>query len=67
MNFYDPVGPLAGKSTYAVVVWLAAWLLLHWLWRGREVDVARAIAVTLILIGVGLVGTFPPFYELFQH
>jgi hypothetical protein len=25
LNFYDPVGPLSGKTTVAVIVWLIAW------------------------------------------
>jgi hypothetical protein len=28
LNFYNPVGPLAGKTIVALVVWLVAWGVL---------------------------------------
>ena len=28
LNFYDPVGPLSGKTTVAVIIWLIAWYAL---------------------------------------
>src|SRR5262245_26220863 len=29
LAFYGPAGPLSGKSTVAVVVWLVAWTVFH--------------------------------------
>lgn len=38
LKWVGPVGPLSGKTTIAVLVWLVSWLILHFLWRKREVN-----------------------------
>lgn len=65
LNFYNPVGPLSGKTTAAVIVWLVAWGILHGLWKSEEVNFRKVFTAALILIGLGLLGTFPPFFEAF--
>ena len=65
LSFYDPAGSLSGQTTLAVVAWLAAWAILHLLWKRKQVDFGKVFGVTLILIGLGLLGTFPPFFQLF--
>jgi hypothetical protein len=59
------VGPLAGKTAFMVVVWLVAWLVLHLAWRGKEVAFGKVVVATVILVVLGLIGSFPPFFELF--
>lgn len=65
LAFYGPAGPLSGKTTVAVLLWLIAWAVLHRWWRARQVNFARLFMATLILIALALLGTFPPFYEAF--
>lgn len=65
LNFYNPAGPLSGKTTVAVIVWLVAWRILHGLWKSEEVKFRKVFTAALILIGLGLLGTFPPFFEAF--
>ena len=65
LTLSNPVGPLSGKTTVAVVVWLVAWAVLHGLWKNKQVDFDRAFTATLILIALGLLGTFPLFFEAF--
>jgi hypothetical protein len=67
LNFYDPVGPLSGKTTVAVVVWLVAWVILGSKWKDQQVDFGKMYKVTLILVGLGLLGSFPPFFDLMGH
>jgi hypothetical protein len=67
LNLYDPVGPLSGKTTFAVVAWLVAWILLGSLWRNKQIGFARVYIASLILIALGLIGTFPPFFQIFGH
>ncbi len=60
------VGPLAGKSTLAVIFWLISWLVLHMMWSDKDVDIKKMFYVGL---GPGIAGailTFPPFFELFH-
>jgi hypothetical protein len=59
------VGPLSGKVIIAVILFAATWLLLGYLWRGREVAFRRVFWISLILVGLGFLLTFPPFFELF--
>lgn len=65
LNFYNAAGPLSGKTTMAVLAWLVAWIVLHSMWRNRQVDFGKVFITTLILVALALVGTFPPFYEAF--
>ena len=67
LNLYDPVGPLSGKTTFAVVVWLAGWVVLHLAWRGKQVSFGMVFAFALVLIALGFIGTFPPFFEVFSY
>lgn len=62
--FYRPTGPLSGVSTVAILVWLAAWASLHYMWGGRNVSMRPVIVISLVLLGVGLLLTFPPFADL---
>lgn len=65
LNLYDPVGPLSGKTTVAIVIWLVAWAVFHQLWKERQVNFNKVYIATLIMIALGLLGTFPLFYEAF--
>jgi hypothetical protein len=65
LDFYSPVGPLSGKTIGAVVIWLVAWGLLYMVYRNKAVESRRALTVSLVLIGLGVVGTFPLFFQAF--
>ena len=67
LNLYDPAGPLSGKTTGVIVVWLVAWGLLHALWKDQQVDFTKVFIVALIMIALGLLGTFPLFFEAFGN
>jgi hypothetical protein len=59
------VGPLSGKTIVAVLAWLLSWAVLHAVLRNRPTETGRALTIALVLIGLGVLGTFPPFYQLF--
>jgi hypothetical protein len=63
--WYKPVGALAGKSSLAILAFLLAWMVLGLLWRQRELRFGRIAILSFILLLVGLIGTFPPFWNLF--
>jgi hypothetical protein len=65
LKLVTAVGPLSGKTTIAVVIWLIVWVALHFALRKKQVDFPRLFVIVLLLVGLGLVGTFPPFYDLF--
>jgi hypothetical protein len=65
LQWSDRVGPLSGKTIVAVVVWLVAWAVLHAALRKRPYETRRALVVSLVLIALGVLGTFPTFFQLF--
>ena len=64
-DLVDGVGPLAGKTTLAVLVWAVTWAVLARIWRGKDTNPRRAFAIGLVLGILGVIGTFPPFFETF--
>ncbi len=63
---WNPSGPLSGVSTGAIAVWLAAWLLLARLWSAHEVKLGRINLIAFVLLGTGMLLTFPPFVDMIQ-
>jgi len=67
LNWYNPVGPLSGKSILGVAAFFISWAVLHSAWKNREVNNFNSISTAaLVLLAIGLLGTFPPFWHLFS-
>jgi hypothetical protein len=66
LQWSDAVGPLSGKVLMAVLVWLVAWVVLHLALRNRPYETRRALVISLVLIGLGVLGTFPLFFQAFS-
>jgi hypothetical protein len=66
LNWYNPVGPLTGKSLLGVLFFFLSWIIMHVIFRGKNVNFARATTIAFILLALGLLGTFPPFFTLFS-
>ncbi len=60
-----PVGPLTGKTSLGVAAFVGAWIALGVAWRAKEVDTNKVVIVTGVLIALGILGTFPTFFEQF--
>lgn len=67
LNWYNPSGPLSGKTGVSVIVWLLAWIILHAAWKGKERNLGRAFTWALVLIAAGFLLTFPPVFEAFAE
>ena len=65
LNWSNPVGPLSGKVGIGVIAFFGSWAILHFMWRGKDVDFKRWSTVAFVLLGLGLLFTFPPFFDLF--
>ena len=61
---YAPAGGLSGRSTFAVVIWVAAWAVLHARWKDRTVEARRVNGIALTLIALGALAMFPPLWSL---
>ena len=65
LTLNSAVGPLSGKTTFAVVAWLATWAVLHPILRTRARLTTGVLITTAMLLTLGLLGTFPTFFEAF--
>ena len=59
------VGPLSGTVAITVGVWLVAWLVLHLSLRTKPYESRGALVIAAILVALGVVGTFPTFFQMF--
>lgn len=59
------VGPLSGKTVWATIIFVAAWIVLHVLLRQRDKLLRPATIAFLILTALGVLGTFPIFFQAF--
>jgi hypothetical protein len=57
---YGPAGGVSGRTTLAALAWAVAWAVLHWRWKDREIAARPVFVLTLVLVALGLVATFPP-------
>lgn len=60
------VGGLSGKSSLAIIIFFVSWAILHYMWKDKETNFSRISSIAIALFVVGLLGTFPPFWELFK-
>src|SRR4029453_11720492 len=67
LTLYAPSGPLTGKATVASIIYLIVWINLHFRLRDRELSLSRGFLLTMFLLTIGLLGTFPPIYQLFEQ
>lgn len=65
LTWSNPVGPLSGKTGVGVIAWLISWAILHSMWKDKEMEFGKVFTATLILVALGFLLTFPPFFELF--
>lgn len=65
LNWINPVGPLSGKVITTIVVFFASWIGLHFAWKNKDVNFSRIVMIAFVLLAVGIIGTFPPFWHLF--
>jgi hypothetical protein len=59
------VGPLSGKTVWATVIFLVAWAVLAARLRDRDGLLRSATTIFVVLTVLGLLGTFPIFFQAF--
>lgn len=62
---YGPAGGVSGRTTFAAVIWLIGWAVLHRRWKDRQLESSRVYTATLVLIALGIVLSFPPVWRIF--
>ena len=66
MTWSKAVGGLSGKSMWSIIIFFVSWAILHYIWKDKETDFARISSIAIALLVVGLLGTFPPVWNLFK-
>lgn len=66
LTLKDSVGPLSGKTIFGVLAWLVIWTALHFALRKTTLDLWRAFQISLVMLGIGVLFTFPIFFQLFS-
>ena len=66
MTWSKPVGGLSGKSGWSIIAFFVAWAVLHYMWKDKDTDFARISSISIGLLVVGLLGTFPPVWHLLK-
>lgn len=62
---YGPAGGVSGRTTFAAAIWLIGWAVFHRRWKDRQLESRRVYTVTLVLIALGIVLSFPPVWPIF--
>ena len=65
LQFNDRVGPLSGKTIIAAIAFFGAWGILSLVWRRSDPPLRRIVIISVVLIVLGAIGTFPTFFEQF--
>jgi multisubunit Na+/H+ antiporter MnhG subunit len=63
-SLYAPAGGVTGRTALGAVIWLVAWAVMHSRWKERRMEPRGVFAVSLVLIALGVLLTFPPFWKL---
>ncbi len=67
LNWWNPVGPLSGKTGVGIIAWLLSWLLLHFAWKDKEINYNLVLAISYVLLILAFIFSFPPFFQMFEH
>jgi fluoride ion exporter CrcB/FEX len=65
LQYNDRVGPLSGKTLVSTAAFIGAWVVLGAVLRHRNLAWRPVLAMTAVLVGLGVLGTFPTFFQAF--
>lgn len=65
LEWSKSVGPLTGKTLLASACFLISWFILYFVLREKNPAPTRIFVWTGILIGIGLLLTFPTLFQAF--
>lgn len=65
LTLSERVGDVSGLSLATAGTYFVSWGVLAIVWRRADPPLARVAAVSAALVGVGLLGTFPPVFNAF--
>lgn len=66
LRWDESVGPLSGKTSLALIAWAVSWPPLHLALFRRDGLLKAAIAISVVLFLLGMIGIFPPVFQAFE-
>jgi hypothetical protein len=66
LQWSDAVGPLMGTVILASAAFFVSWAILYALWRTQDPAERTVWTTTIVLLSIGFLLTFPPFFQLFE-
>jgi hypothetical protein len=63
----EGIGPYSGKETLSAIGWLGSWMILHYTFRRRELNLSRWVIVFLVGVGLATTLIWPPVFEFLAH
>ena len=65
LEWWGSVGSLSGKAILATAGFLVSWPILHVVLRDKDPEPRRVFVWAAILVAIGLLLTFPTFFQAF--
>lgn len=65
LEWSKSVGSLSGKTIISSSVFFVMWGILHLTMKDKDLDPKKVFTWTAILVAIGIVLTFPTFFQLF--
>jgi hypothetical protein len=65
LTWLNGVGPLSGKTGIAVIAFVLSWIGVRYAFKSRAISLKISFIITVVLLVLGLVLSFPPVFEIF--
>jgi len=65
VSWISGVGPLSGKTGLSVIAFVASWVALHYFFQRRPIALMTSFIITVVLVALGLLLSFPPVFISF--
>lgn len=65
LTWNSGVGPLSGKTGVSVIAFVLSWVILHYAFQRKGITLTNSFIITMVLLVLGLLLTFPPIFMAF--
>lgn len=66
LEWSKAVGPLAGKTITGSLAFFISWGILYAVWKGKDPNQKTICTWSIVLVALGLILTFPIFFQAFS-
>ncbi|MBW4437799.1 MAG: hypothetical protein KME04_11730 [Pleurocapsa minor GSE-CHR-MK-17-07R] len=65
LTWNSGVGSLSGKTGVSIIAFVVGWAVLHFVFKSRPISLMTSFIITVVLVALGLLLTFPPVFLMF--